>query len=116
MPPDRPNLSSGRVLLSWLEPVAGHGHALRFATLGSPDADARSHRLTWSPARTVTKTSDLLVNWADFPAMSVLDNDHRAAHWLRRSDRHLVLAWTSPGPTPRVMTAAIDLGNAGVKP
>src|SRR5687768_7043915 len=48
--------SQGRALLSWLEPVATGGRALRFSTW---DVDH------WSEARTIVQGEDLLANWAD---------------------------------------------------
>lgn len=75
-----PNLftaEDGRVLLSWLEPVEGEGHALRVATMG-PDG-------AWSPAREVLRRKDLFVNWADFPSVVAARDGRLVAHWLQRN-------------------------------
>ncbi|MGH7721089.1 MAG: sialidase family protein [Gemmatimonadaceae bacterium] len=80
-----PNLfaaSDGRVYLTWLEPTADSGHALRFAVLESP---ADSHP-RWSTPRTIAAGRDFFVNWADFPSLIALPGGRLAAHWLQRSD------------------------------
>lgn len=74
-----PNLAvgaDGRVYLSWLEPVAGAGHALKFATL---------HGAAWSAPQVVARGARFFVNWADFPSLHPLPNGRLAAHWLERS-------------------------------
>lgn len=74
-----PNLATGpdgRVYLSWLEPLADSGHALRFAVL---DGGA------WSEPRTIVQGTNFFVNWADFPSLLPLENGALAAHWLQRS-------------------------------
>jgi hypothetical protein len=76
-----PNLTAGpdgKVYLSWIEPVAAGGHAVRFAAHDG----AR-----WTPARTIAQGTDFFVNWADFPSLHVLANGHLAAHWLQRTGR-----------------------------
>lgn len=73
-----PNLAvapDGRVLMSWLEPLAS-GHALRFSVLDGSQ---------WSPAQTIRSGNDFFVNWADFPSIEVLDRGRLAAHWLQRN-------------------------------
>lgn len=72
-----PNLATGAggVYLSWLERTET-GHALRFA---------RWEGEGWSEPGTVMDRDDLFVNWADFPAMTVLDDGTLAAHWLEKS-------------------------------
>lgn len=75
-----PNLftaADGRVVMSWLEPVAGRTHALRFAIRGSDGA--------WSAVREVTQRDDLFVNWADFPSVVLLSDGRLLAHWLQRN-------------------------------
>lgn len=75
-----PNLSigpNGRVYLSWLEPIAPKGHALRFAT--------RIKGRPWSTARTIIQGENWFVNWADFPSILALPNGALAAHWLAKS-------------------------------
>jgi hypothetical protein len=74
-----PNLSvarDGRVYMSWLEPVAAGGHALRFAVLTGT---------RWSAPQTIRSGSDFFVNWADFPSIQVLDGGRLVAHWLQRT-------------------------------
>ena len=68
-----PTLSAmpdGRVLLSWTEP-AGQGFAVRMA-IGNGDG--------WSEPRTVVESSDLFVNWADFPSAIALPDGTLVAH------------------------------------
>lgn len=75
-----PNLAvapDGRVLLSWIEPVGEDAHALRYA--------ARTSGGAWSEPRTVAQGSGWIVNWADFPAMTVLPDGTLFAHWLAKS-------------------------------
>jgi hypothetical protein len=72
-----PNLFAtpdGRVLLSWLEPTAD-GYALRVAMR---DDEA------WHAARTVHQSSQLFVNWADFPSVIERRDGAWVAHWLER--------------------------------
>lgn len=74
-----PNLTTtadGAVLLSWIEPAADGGHALRFATLQDT---------TWSVPRTIASGRDWFVNWADFPSVRALDDGTLTAHWLQRN-------------------------------
>lgn len=72
-----PNLATGPdgLYLSWLERT-DTGHALRFARW---EGDG------WGDPGTVMDRSELFVNWADFPAMTVLDDGTLAAHWLQKS-------------------------------
>jgi hypothetical protein len=74
----QPNLTAwaDRVLMSWIEPVADGGHALRFAAWDG----AR-----WSEPGTIASGTGWFVNWADFPAMVALSETQLAAHWLQRS-------------------------------
>jgi hypothetical protein len=75
-----PNLavgSDGKVLLSWIEPVSGNRHALRYAGLESDGS--------WSPPLTIAEGADWFVNWADFPALSALPDGTLFAHWLAKS-------------------------------
>lgn len=68
-------MPDGRVLLSWTEP-AGKGFAVR-VSMGNADG--------WSEPRTVVESSDLFVNWADFPSAIALLGGTLAAHWLNVS-------------------------------
>jgi hypothetical protein len=85
-----PNLAAGpdgALALSWLEPAGGAGtappdtarHRLRVVTLG-PDG-------RWSAPRTVAEGRDLLVNWADFPAVVPMGAGRLAAWWPVRNPR-----------------------------
>ena len=75
-----PNLATdpaGRVYLSWIEPLGGRTHGVRFASAG---ADGE-----WTEARTIAADTNLFVNWADFPSILPLGEGRLAAHWLQRS-------------------------------
>ena len=99
-PSAQPNLAQreGRVYLSWIESKDG-AHRLRYAVdegegFGAP--------------REIAEGRDWFVNWADFPALAVLDDGSLAAHLLvKRSDApyaydvHLLrsadgTAWSAP--------------------
>ena len=74
-----PNLAvgaDGRAYLTWMEPSAGGGHALRLAARGGDG---------WSAPRTIVEGRDFFLNWADFPSLAVLGGGRLAAHWLERS-------------------------------
>lgn len=45
---------------------------------------ARWNGSSWDSTRTVTSGRTLMVNWADFPAITTLGNGDLAAHWLER--------------------------------
>lgn len=63
----------GAVVMSWLEPVAAGGHALRLASL---------RQGAWSAPVTVAQGTDWFINWADFPSVSPITATDWAAHWL----------------------------------
>jgi hypothetical protein len=65
---------SGGPVLSWLEP-AGDDYALRYVQFDGAQ---------WSRAVTVTSSDRLFINWADFPSVVPIDDDHWVAHWLAR--------------------------------
>ena len=65
----------GRVYMSWLE-RADSAHALRFARLEGTN---------WSRPQTIRTSRDFFVNWADFPSLSVLDDNRLAVHWLQKT-------------------------------
>jgi hypothetical protein len=67
----------GTVHLSWSEPVAGGGHALKFARF---DAAARR----WSAAQTIATGPGWFVNWADFPQLAV-QGDRMTAVWFEEN-------------------------------
>lgn len=73
----QPNLSrapDGDLVLSWIERREGGSHRLAFARFDDEG--------TWSPSRVVAKGTDWFVNWADFPALQVLDDGSLWAHVL----------------------------------
>ncbi len=59
--------------MSWLEPLSGEGHALRYATL--------QHN-NWSAPLSIAKDKRWFVNWADVPSVVPITAQHWAAHWL----------------------------------
>jgi len=69
--------SDGRVLLSWTERGADSAVAIRMATWRGTG---------WDSTRTIAADRPFFVNWADFPAVTVLGNGDLAAHWLERED------------------------------
>lgn len=75
-----PNLfaaANGRTYLSWIEKLDGERHALRFSVLEDG---------SWSPAKTIATGENWFVNWADFPAICMLNNNNGTlvAHWLAK--------------------------------
>src|SRR5688500_9768475 len=75
----QPNLVAGpgqMAYLTWLENLAGSTRRLRFAIWNGN---------AWSESRTIAESSNLLMNWADFPSLIVLDDGSLAAHWLTRT-------------------------------
>jgi len=71
-----PNLVTGpdgKVYLSWLEPTAPKGYALRFSVRGPQG---------WSAPKTVSKGTNWFISGADFPALAVLSDGTLAANWL----------------------------------
>jgi hypothetical protein len=66
--------------MSWIEPAADSGHALRFSILTFSSSTAQ-----WSAPRTIAQGKDFLVNWADFPSLIALPSGRLAAHWLQRT-------------------------------
>jgi hypothetical protein len=79
VPSAQPHLvqRDGRVYLSWIESRAGE-HRLRYAIDGGAG---------FGKPREVARGRDWFVNWADFPALAVLDDGSLAAHLLvKRSD------------------------------
>lgn len=65
----------GGIVLSWLQPEAPAGYALRHARW----VDGR-----WGEPATVATGADWFINWADFPSVVPLDGGHWAAHWLQQ--------------------------------
>src|SRR5438128_1161444 len=69
--------TSGRLLLTWLEPVPKSNQtALRFS---------RYDGNTWSAPRTIAAGNNFFVNWADFPAIAADGSGTLVAHWLQKS-------------------------------
>lgn len=66
----------GRVYLSWVDPVAGGGHALRVSRLGER---------AWEPSRDVVRGSGWFVNWADHPSVTAAPSGRLFAHWLEHT-------------------------------
>lgn len=73
-----PNLAvdaHGRVYLSWLERKPDSSVALHLAVRSNGQ---------WSTPVTVTRRSDLFVNWADFPSVFVAPSGRIVMHWLQK--------------------------------
>ena len=70
--PSLATLRDDRVALSWTEDQEGAAE-VRMAIL---DGD------TWSDAKTVHRSSELYINWSDFPSVVALADGRLAAHWL----------------------------------
>lgn len=66
-------LEGGRVLMSWTE-AAGNGFAVKVAIADSTG---------WSDARVVVESTELFVNWADFPSAVAMADGTLVAHWLQ---------------------------------
>ncbi len=74
----QPNLvvdGAGGAVLSWLE-VDGPHTVLKAAVLENEN---------WVNVRDVTGGKDWFVNWADFPSVVPIDEEHWVAHWLVRN-------------------------------
>lgn len=67
--------ADGGVLLTWLEPAADAGYALRVAERMAG---------TWSAPRTVVTSENLFVNWADFPSVVETSDGAWVVHWLEK--------------------------------
>lgn len=90
----QPYLSSseGSAWLSWLEPTAGEGWALRLVALDEGVG----------PTRTIAERDDFFVNWADFPSVEALPDGRLVAHWLQRGgtggvDYGVRVVWSGDG-------------------
>lgn len=70
-----PTADGSGAWLSWQEMAADSTLAVRVA---------RWTPAGWDSVRTVSAGRPLFVNWADFPAVTVLANGDLAAHWLER--------------------------------
>lgn len=74
--PDLTVLPDDRLLMSWMEPSADSGMALRCATF-----DGRK----WAAPSTIAEGDSFFVNWADFASVRHAGGGRLAAHWLWRS-------------------------------
>lgn len=75
-----PNLApgpDGTLVMSWLEPAADDGHALKYSVL----ADT-----TWGPPSVVASGPNWFANWADFPSVTPVSDGLWGAHWLVRRE------------------------------
>lgn len=75
--PDLIAAPDGGWLLSWMEPGARGGHALKFARAGR---DGR-----WDAPRSIAAGTDWFVNWADTPHIALSADGALWAHWLQKS-------------------------------
>jgi hypothetical protein len=90
-----PRLSGGAgqpLVLSWMEPDEA-GTTLWYSVLGDTG---------WEPPQAVVSGRNMFVNWADMPAVTPLDDDHRVAHWLEMAGNltysyHVVMAQSFDG-------------------
>ena len=70
-----PNLAvgpDGTVVLSWLE-SSDPDHLLNYSELRGG---------SWGPARTIARSDNWFINWADFPSVVPISEKLWAAHWL----------------------------------
>lgn len=67
--------AAGAIYLSWLD-TEGADSVLRYARLEGS---------SWSVAREIARGERWFVNWADFPSLAVLDDEHLLAHFLQKS-------------------------------
>lgn len=74
-----PRLSSAgnRLRLNWLQPDAEEG----FWIVATAASDGNG----WESTRTVTRSDELFVNWADFPSVVEAPDGVLTAHWLQKS-------------------------------
>jgi hypothetical protein len=63
----------GRTYLSWLEPVDGGAHALRFSRLDGS---------RWTAPIEIARAANWFVNWADHPSLTAAADGTLFAHWL----------------------------------
>ena len=73
-----PNLAGGPaapLVMSWLEPAADGGFALRYSTWGGT---------SWTGPRTAAEGRGWFVNWADFPSVVPVYGRVWGAHWLQQ--------------------------------
>jgi hypothetical protein len=86
----QPQLSvtrDGRVVLSWLEPMAPKGYRFRFAfgTLPPVASGFSRTEIRWTAPLTIAEGDRFFANWADVPSVVALPDGTLAAHWLQVS-------------------------------
>ncbi|MFO7848178.1 MAG: sialidase family protein [Balneolaceae bacterium] len=69
--------STGAITMSWLLKIEEDLNSIRFSTYNEG---------RWTPPRTVLNSSDLFVNWADYPSVIAQNGEVVAAHWLKKRD------------------------------
>jgi len=90
--------TDGGVVLSWLEP-SDTDHLLQYSELIDR---------SWSPPRTLARSADWFINWADFPSVVPLSAETWAAHWLVLHDGF--------GPYDIVTARSVDSGSTWSSP
>ncbi|MEX2601364.1 MAG: hypothetical protein WD355_06925 [Balneolaceae bacterium] len=66
---------SDRVFMSWLLSIEEELYAIQFASFEG---------VNWNEPETVIVSSDLFVNWADFPSIVSREGEPVAIHWLKK--------------------------------
>ncbi len=74
--PDLIVTPDGRLLLSWIEPQPGKGHALKSSSFANEQ---------WSAPGQIAQGDDWFVNWADTPHLAATADGALWAHWLQKS-------------------------------
>jgi hypothetical protein len=70
--------ADGRTYLTWIDPLAAGGHALRFARL---EGNA------WSAPTTIAEGANWFVNWADHPSLTAAADGRLYVHWLVNTNK-----------------------------
>ncbi len=65
--------ADGKTYLTWLEPAAGGGHALKFSRLTGRE---------WSAPTQIAQGANWFVNWADHPSLTAARDGRLFVHWL----------------------------------
>ncbi len=104
--------ADGQTYLSWIEPVAAGGHALRFSRL---------ERGRWTEPRDIARGGDWFVNWADHPSLTAARDGRLFAHWLVQTGKgeggeygYAIRAATS-ADDGRTWTTVFEEGQRNVK-
>lgn len=69
---------SGTFFMSWMEPGESSNETLL--------KYSRFENERWTDPETIIEGTNWFVNWADFPSLTVADNQPLAAHWLQKID------------------------------